>query len=242
MSEDKNYPREGRIEYALVLTDPEYDDYNKYSFIIDDTYSDENEETYFNKEMYIGRTSYINIFMELTTMTKDCYNDYNDENCDLCFTDSSKTCITCKFSYKIINGEKKCLSYQESTTLQSSLIFPSVQSSLIFPSEGITSGLSSTVPKSELTSEQPTEKATSDTSDEIFSTEITDSINEEKNCSNKQIIKNQCNHGKMSINQLEDIKKEIVNEDYKNNKTNILIFTENTKKNILCSMTQIFFW
>ena len=212
MSEDKSYPREGRIEYAMVLTDPEYDDYNKYSFIIDDRYSDENEKNYFNKEMYIGRTSYINIFMDLTTMTKDCDND---ENCDLCFTDSSKTCITCKYSIKIINGQKKCLPYQESTILKTSLIYPS---------EGTTSGLSSTVPKSELTSEQATEKSASD---ETFSTEITDSINEEKKCSNKQIIKNQCKQGKMNLNQLEDIKKELLNEDYKTNKTNILIFTEN---------------
>ena len=249
LSEETNYLNSGRIEYAMVLTEPSYNDYDKYSFIIDDSYSDENEKKYFNPDIYIGKTSYINIIMDLEKVTKVCDND---ENCALCFEDEKKTCVICKYSFEIINKQKKCLPNTETTIIKTHA----------FSTQPNTSGASTTIPissepntvpissepieyKSSLIS-QPNSISTkseimsselimrkSDISERIsteiedFNSELTDILSEGKKCSKEEIIKNKCNNSKINVNQLEDIKKDLLNQSYIITKENIIIFTEN---------------
>ena len=109
LSQKINIPKKGIIEYAMVLTEPDYDIFNEYSPIIDTSYCNvgEDEKNYFNqgKQKYIGKSSYINIILNIDSdsFTNNCIND---ENCDLCKNDSDMACITCKYSFKIENENK----------------------------------------------------------------------------------------------------------------------------------------
>ena len=231
LSEETNYPNNGRIEYAMILTEPSYSDYDNYSFIIDDSYSDENEQSYFIADKYIGKTSYINIIMDLEKVTKECDND---ENCALCFEDEKRTCVICKYSFEIQNKQKKCLPITESTIIKTHA----------FSTQPNTSGASTTIPissesntvpissepidfRSSLISQPNSITTKFSTEIEDFNTELTDISNKEKKCSEEEIINNKCNNGKININQLGEIKKALLNKDYIITKENKIIFTEN---------------
>jgi hypothetical protein len=111
LSKKINLPINGKIEYAMVLIDNSYDQYNKFSPIIDTSYCDggEDEKEIYNNNInkYIGRTSYINIIINSDAITTSCTND---NNCAVCLNDENMYCITCKYTYEIIDEEKKCLS------------------------------------------------------------------------------------------------------------------------------------
>ena len=123
LSKKINFQQNGKIEYAMVLTEPDYNEFSQYSPIIDNSYCGgvDDEENFFNKNLYVGKTSYINIIIDSELITNNCDND---ENCALCFKEDSNYCITCKYSYKIINSEKKCLTNKtdEKESILTSLI------------------------------------------------------------------------------------------------------------------------
>ena len=80
----------------MILTEPDYNIFDQYSPIIDNSYCDGNgtdEENSFNenKKKYVGITSYINIIINSEEITNIC-----NEKCDICLNDNNKTCITCK--------------------------------------------------------------------------------------------------------------------------------------------------
>ena len=106
-----NFPINGKIEYAMVVKEPDYDTFNQYSPIIDTTYCDggEYDESFFydNNKYYEGRTSYINLIIDSEEITYVCENDIN---CEICLNDQDKICIRCKYSYIVVNEEKICLS------------------------------------------------------------------------------------------------------------------------------------
>ena len=78
------------IEYAYVLTEPNYEDINNYINNSDSIYgSIEEEKNYYQYNNYTGKSSNFTLFISKNISTK-C----NDENCALCFTNN--TCITCK--------------------------------------------------------------------------------------------------------------------------------------------------
>ena len=84
-----------RIEFALVVKDPSYDLYKGYSEIINnnlciDSTNTCNEETQYEEKEHIGRTSYCDIFIDSSQISKDC-----DENCLLCDS-NTKECFYCK--------------------------------------------------------------------------------------------------------------------------------------------------
>ena len=114
LTKDINIEDNKNITFAMVLTEPDYDSFNKYPFDINETYCGnycENEKNYFQKNLYVGRNSYCNIYFDLNLIKNDC-KDIN-ENCALCY---STSCITCKYSYELsIIGEKICLNESEST-------------------------------------------------------------------------------------------------------------------------------
>ena len=117
LSQKINIPKTGLIEYAMVLTEPDYNIFNNYSPIIDKSYCDngEGEKNFFNqkKNIYVGKTSYINVILNTNSdlLTNNCTND---EYCDICTNDNNMICITCKYSYKIEDEKKICLSQNES--------------------------------------------------------------------------------------------------------------------------------
>ena len=106
-----NFPINGKIEYAMVVKEPYYDTLDQYSYIVDTAYckGGEYDESFFydNSNYYEGRTSYINIIIDSEEITDVCENDIN---CLICLNNLEKICIRCKYSYKIVNEEKICLS------------------------------------------------------------------------------------------------------------------------------------
>ena len=61
-----------------------------------------------------------------------------------------------------------------------------------------------------------------------ITTEITNNFeNSTKTCSNEDVINNKCDNGKVSTEQLNEIKKTILNKNYTNNKNNTIIKTQN---------------
>ena len=238
LSKKINFPQNGKIEYAMVLTEPDYDIFNQYSPIIDTSYCDgdgTDEESIFkeNKNKYVGKTSYINIIINSEEISNNC-----NENCDICLNNNNKTCITCKFSYKIINEEKQCLSNNTNET-ESMITIPkttqpittipkTTQPITIIPktTQPITTMPKTTQPIT--TIPKTTQPIT--TMPKTTQLKIDNSINIKENnnsCSYLEIINNNCISEKITINQLNEVKSILINLNYTKNKTNILIFTKN---------------
>ena len=100
------------IEYAYVLTEPNYEDINNYiinSYSINGNI--EKEEKYYQYNNYTGKSSNFTLIIS-DTMNTNCH----DENCALCFTNN--TCITCKYNYTINSNIKTCFpNLTEQTTI-----------------------------------------------------------------------------------------------------------------------------
>ena len=247
LSKKINFPQNGKIEYAMVLTEPNYTEFNQYSPIIDDSYCGEidDEEDFFENNLYVGKTSYINIIIDSESITNDC----NNENCSLCLKNDDMFCITCKYTYQIKNGEKECLSYnldKESIISQSIPKVPITSQSIPkvpITSQSITS-IQNTILPTTIKSEQETITTNSKTSilnishpiksellnekTNIIKTETLIDNKDDKNiCSNEDIINNKCISGKMDISQLKEIKKNLLNLNYTKYKENKIIITEN---------------
>ena len=94
------------------LTEPEYDIYNLYPEFIDKKYCGNNctdERNKFEKSLYYGRTSYVDITFDKNKISSTC-----DENCAFCLKEESSSCIICDFLYELLdNGRKKCLRKDE---------------------------------------------------------------------------------------------------------------------------------
>ena len=91
------------IKFALILSEPEYNKINDYIIDINDTYADDNEEKYYSREKYIGRTSYLRIIKNYYLSTS-CEN----KECSLCYLEKNNSCVTCKNGYSLIDGKKVC--------------------------------------------------------------------------------------------------------------------------------------
>ena len=116
------------IEYAIALNDPDYNNLNDYISYIDYTYSDSNEEYFFKKSEYIGRTIYFNI-----TIKDDLISDCNDK-CTLCYSRDINSCIICKYNYSFNGKEKICYPNPLSqTTLPIINTIPIISETQYFP-------------------------------------------------------------------------------------------------------------
>ena len=104
--EKKNYT----IEYAFVLTDPDYSKINEYTSDLDKTYYSSNEEAYYQKSEYIGRSIYFNV-----TIKEDLFSTC-DDRCSLCYKRDFNSCIICKYNYTFNEEEKICFSKTLSQT------------------------------------------------------------------------------------------------------------------------------
>ena len=92
------------IEYAFIVTEPEYAEYEKYPETIDTKYGNDNKD-YFNnnKELYIGKTLYY-----ILDLNESLKNDCEKSECQLCLANNPSYCITCRYNYSIINNQKIC--------------------------------------------------------------------------------------------------------------------------------------
>ena len=85
-----------QVKYAVVVTEPEYSEFNKYPVEIIDSGNDKKEENFYdnNKNNYIGRYSFYNFNLKYK-LTEICQN-----NCELCYYNDISKCITCQYINK----------------------------------------------------------------------------------------------------------------------------------------------
>ena len=88
--ENKIYNKsECLLEYSIIVTEPEYEEYEKYPINISTTYGDDNEELFkTQKNQYVGKSIYYKIIL-----TEDLTNKCNNLSCSLCF-EKNISCIT----------------------------------------------------------------------------------------------------------------------------------------------------
>ena len=232
-----NIPQKGRIKFSMVLTEPDYNEYIQYSPENDTTHcnSCEDEEEIFNnnKNKYVGRISYYTIIIDPDILSNDC----NNENCAYCLIDDL-ACITCKYSFKLSDdGMKKiCLSNETnnieltSTELEISngtnnieLISNKLEALESLINEPIIS--SELVFSGSISNSLINKPNVEDTIINFYETNSNE--NKINNCTYEEIIKNECQKGRVSDSQIKEIKKNILNKNYTENKTNIIIKTEN---------------
>ena len=183
------------IEYAGVVTEPDFNEFILYPEINDTTYQENNDYSLgFEKSNYIGKTAYyiINITDDITL---ECSN-----NCKLCTINSI------------------CL-YKEEITDSDSV------------SESIDNESQTNDNKSG--EEDKNTNTNTNTEDEANSSNLDEFSNNtfENGCTPKLIIDNKCNEN-INTEQINDvyeiIREDILNDNYKKEKENIIIKTRNT--------------
>ena len=185
------------IKFALIVSEPEYENLNDYITDIDTSKGGENENLYYIPKEYIGKTAYFKIIKD-GLLSTDC----EDEKCSLCKEGEKDKCITCKYDFDIIAGEKICKPPVIST-------IPSIIMSSI----------------STLNTESTSFDIQNITSSIILSEDI--KTEEIKKCTNKQILDKNCNEI-ITDEQILMIHEELKNI-LKNNYTNesIILLTKN---------------
>ena len=96
------------IGFAYEVTEPDFDEFEKFPAKTVINYGNDNEIFNNNKNIYLGRLSYYSLYLK-DKLTKEC-----SDNCALCYDNSEKKCIICKYNYTKeidINHKiaKKCL-------------------------------------------------------------------------------------------------------------------------------------
>ena len=96
-----------KITYAVVVTEPEYYEFNNYPIIIINTGNENDEKTIFEtkRKNYIGKYNYYNIMLPYDLNENNC-----EDNCVLCASNDISNCITCKYSAIFENNIKICYS------------------------------------------------------------------------------------------------------------------------------------
>ena len=99
---DQYYPFICKVKYAVVVTEPDNLEYNKYPIEIIDTGKTEKEESFFenNKKKYIGRYSFYYLSLRYRLTEINC----TDTNCELCYLHNKVMCVS---HYNINNNIKE---------------------------------------------------------------------------------------------------------------------------------------
>ena len=264
LSKDLNVEEKGRIIYTMVVTEPDYNTFIKYSEDINDYCGSDcsDEERNFNNNLYEGRNSNFDINIDSAVVSNNCEDI--SENCLVCLK-ISNICIICKYSYDILeNNGKLCLNQKDSTIPETSSDSEyntetnidteynnswtntdynnnsagsdsetninsehngfSTDSETNTDSDNNIHTTDTESSDSEInTGSENNEHKSSDIDSETSSSEFSSKINAKNNCTKDEIINNVCS-GKISMQQAEEIKKEIL-KNY--TKANIIIRTEN---------------
>ena len=101
LKEEEYEPLSCKISFSLIITEPEYEEYNEYpSFILKE--NNANEKANFIRNKYEGKIGYLNILIN-QGIIKNCGN-----NCSLCLKNTNiSNCILCKNGFNV-NNEKIC--------------------------------------------------------------------------------------------------------------------------------------
>ena len=181
------------IEYAGVVTEPDFNEFILYPEINDTTYQNNIDySTKFEKSDYIGKTTYyiINITDDITY---ECSN-----NCKLCTTNS-----ICLYEEKISDSDSESIDNESQTN----------------------DNKSEEKDKNTNTNTNSEDEANSSNLDEFSNNMF------ENSCTPILIIDNKCNEN-INTEQINDVYKiiteDILNENYKKEKENIIIKTRNT--------------
>ena len=234
LTNEINIEENGRIQFGMVATEPEYEIYNEYPLEIIYNYCGgsncEDEKNYFSKQTYLGRISYCDITFNLNQITNNC-----NENCIVCIKDTDRICIVCKYSYtELPEGGKNCLGENEIISIIPTTIPTTIPITI---STTIPSTIPNIIPtaitKTILTTFFNThteieEKNIITIIPSVIATTTQRSENtnfDGKNCTNEEILKNNCTKGKITINQIDYIKNNILYSNY--TKENTVIKTEN---------------
>ena len=98
-NESVNIPTLGRIEYVMVVTEPDYNECDRYTYMTEcECFEEEDDENngYYIKKNYTGRYSYCDIKVDESQLTNHCGN-----NCNLCLRSNTK----CVFEENEENSE-----------------------------------------------------------------------------------------------------------------------------------------
>ena len=234
------------IEYALVITEGDYNDINEFTYKKEKEGIEDGEEIYGGEE-YIGRTSYYKILIKEELTTLNCNND-NEDICSLCV--DNNYCVTCKYGAKFEGNIKTCK--EKEITSPNSSILTTIPSTILpmilstpnsFSTSLLNENIISTIPDNNslisystpftsnvnflsstiLSTNSNFQKVSSETSLNSPSTNPI-SLNE---CSKEQILNNKCNEGKMTDQQIEDIHTNLKDNLNQFNNTNNIIETKN---------------
>ena len=210
------------IGYLYEITEPDYEEFEKYPEKIDITYGNDNEIFNDFKKTYSGRLSYYNLYLN-DKLTNNCLND-----CGLCYDNTEKACIVCNYNYTIrsdINGikNKTCLDKEIEETEKYSDILENLDDksshTLIDKPSDKPSDKPNNKPNdkpSDKPNNKPSDKQT-DINDKIiktFTDRITDksidksiieNSNVEIDCTIEEIISSQCINNKVKDEQYSDL-------------------------------------
>ena len=112
--DNQNDSEKYNIKYAIVYSDPKYQ--NLYDYVtykndsLGNIWNEWNQYSYEYIAEYVGRISYFTIIKN-GNLTTNCENEF----CALCKQNDNKNCIVCKEEYTISNGKKICLIPIETT-------------------------------------------------------------------------------------------------------------------------------
>ena len=228
LTNEINIQSSGRIEYSMTVMEPDYETYNSFTIDINNTYcgencDDENTINYFSKQNYFGRISYYDITFDLTKITKDC-----NENCVVCVKNSDRSCIVCRYLYdEILYSGKLCYGENDFATT-----IPIITTTIpiITTTLSIEDSEETKISTSEITTKPNISSTEIDKNPTILPISTTtpkkeENKNNEKVCTNDEVLNNRCNNGKITVNQIDDIKNNILTTNY--TKENTIIKTEN---------------
>ena len=90
---DIYFPFICKFKYSLVVTEPNYSEYNNYPIKVIHIGNGNDERAYFKKKYYFGKYNYYNIILSNELKSKDC-----EDICELCYSDDISNCVTCKYA------------------------------------------------------------------------------------------------------------------------------------------------
>ena len=231
------------IEYYYIATEPDYDISDAYA---DETWGYDYSEADLPKNQYIGRLSYYYIQLNNELSLNSC----TDPNCKICKKNSPTYCLTCLYNFTFSETIGKICFEPEliPTTIittephTEALTEPPTEPPTQPPTEPPTEP--QTYPPTESPTEEYSEQITEQTimksfdsmselienkTDEIIQTYSEETINDENNCFENDILNNKCSQGHLNEEQVNklytQIKDNYLNTDYKGNNT--IIQTQN---------------
>ena len=111
------------LEFSIIVTEPEFKEYEKYPINIT-TYGDDNEELFnAQKNRYIGKSIYYNIIL-----SEDLTNHCKNLNCTLCFK-KNVSCITYRPYLEVTNKFKET---EKATFYQTEMVTNKIDNSTEF--------------------------------------------------------------------------------------------------------------